>query len=109
METAQLTERAMQIRQRFADFEKAKFKKEWTKEEMMQGFVVDVGDLMKLVMAKGGRRHIEDVDRKLAHELSDCLWCVLVLSKMYDLDIEKEFMKTMDELDAGLAVKMKDA
>jgi len=107
MDTAQLTERAMEIRQRFADFEKTKFKKEWTKEEMMQGFVVDVGDLMKLVMAKSGRRHVEDVDRKLAHELSDCLWCVLVLAKMYDLDIEKEFMKTMDELDAGLAAKMK--
>lgn len=107
METAQLTARAMEIRQRFADFERAKSKKEWTTEEVMQGFVVDVGDLMKLVMAKGGRRHIEDVDRKLAHELSDCLWSVLVLSKTYGLDIEKEFMKTMDELDAGLAAKMK--
>ena len=109
MDTAKLTERAMEIRQRFADFEKAKFKKEWTKEEVMQGFVVDVGDLMKLVMAKSGRRHVEDVDRKLAHELSDCLWCVLVLSKMYGLDIEKEFMKTMDELDGWIAAKMKDA
>ena len=109
MDTAKLTERAMQIRQRFADFEKAKFKKEWTKEEVMQGFVVDVGDLMKLVMAKSGVRHVEDVDRKLAHELSDCLWCVLVLSKMYGLDLEKEFMKTMDELEAGLVAKMKDA
>ena len=102
METAKLTERAMEIRQRFAAFEQAKFKKEWTKEEVMQGFVVDVGDLMKLVMAKSGIRHVEDVDRKLAHELSDCLWCVLVLSKMYGIDLEKEFMKTMDELDAGL-------
>ena len=109
MDTAKLTERAMEIRQRFADFEKAKFKKEWTKEEVMQGFVVDVGDLMKLVMAKSGLRQVEDVDRKLAHELSDCLWCVLVLARMYDLDIEKEFMKTMDELDGWITVKMHDA
>jgi len=109
MDTAQLTERAMQIRQRFAAVEEAQRKRAWTKEEVMQGFVGDVGDLMKLVMAKSGIRHVEDVDRKLAHELSDCLWCVLVLSKMYGLDIEKEFMKTMDELDAGLAAKMKDA
>jgi hypothetical protein len=74
----------------------------------MQGFVVDVGDLMKLVMAKSGIRQAEDVDKKLAHELSDCLWCVLVLSKMYGLDIEKEFMKTMDELDTWIAVKKKE-
>ncbi len=73
----------------------------------MQGFVVDVGDLMKLVMAKNGVRHVDDLDKKLAHEFSDCLWCILVLSRMYGIDIGREFMKTMDELDAMLAEKMK--
>src|SRR5690242_11015662 len=102
MDIQALSDRAMEIRQRFAEFEHAKFRREWTKEEGMQGFVVDVGDLMKLVMAKNGIRHVEDVDRKLAHELSDCLWCVLVLSRMYGLDIEKEFMKTMTELDGSI-------
>jgi NTP pyrophosphatase (non-canonical NTP hydrolase) len=101
MDVKKLTQRAMEIRRRFAEFEQAKFR-EWTKAEIMQGFVVDVGELMRLVMAKSGIRHVDDVDRKLAHELSDCLWCVLVLSKLYDLDIEKEFMKTMDELDVWI-------
>jgi NTP pyrophosphatase (non-canonical NTP hydrolase) len=54
-------------------------------------------------MAKNGARHVDDVDRKLAHELSDCLWSVLVLAKLYDLDLEKEFLKTMDELQQGTA------
>jgi len=107
MDTTQLSERAMEIRQRFADFEKARFGKEWTKEELMQGFVVDVGDLMRLVMAKQGLRAADDVDQKLAHELSDCLWCVLVLSKMYGIDIETEFMRTMDELDGWISARMK--
>jgi NTP pyrophosphatase (non-canonical NTP hydrolase) len=107
MDTENLSARAMEIRQRFADFEKAKSGKEWTKEEVMQGFVVDVGDLMKLVMAKQGLRHVDDVDQKLAHELSDCLWSVLVLSKLYGIDLEQEFMKTMDELDGMIAAKMK--
>lgn len=105
MDVTELTKRAMEIRARFAEFEQAKFRREWTKEEVMQGFVVDVGDLMKLVMAKSGIREVEDLDRKLAHELSDCLWCVLVLSKLYGLDIEREFMKTMDELDGWIAAK----
>lgn len=69
----------------------------------MQGFVVDVGDLMKLVMAKAGARRVDDVDRKLAHELSDCLWSVLVLARLYDLDLEKEFLQTMAELERGTA------
>ena len=99
----------MEIRTRFAEFEQARFRREWTKEEVMQGFVVDVGDLMKLVMAKSGIREVPDVDRKLAHELSDCLWCVLVLSRLYGIDIGREFMKTMDELDGWITAKKAEA
>ena len=102
MDVAQLSERAMEIRARFAEFEQAKFRREWTKEEVMQGFVVDVGDLMRLVMAKSGIRQVDNLEPKLAHELSDCLWCVLVLAKMYDINIEHAFMKTMAELDGWI-------
>jgi len=52
---------------------------------------------------KPGARPIADVDRKLAHELSDCLWSVLVLAKLYGCDLEKEFLKTMDELEQDTA------
>jgi NTP pyrophosphatase (non-canonical NTP hydrolase) len=107
MDIKKLTDRAMEIRGRFAAFEKARHGREWTREELMQGFVVDVGDLMKLVMAKSGSREVDDVDPKLAHELSDCLWCVLVLYRMYGLDPQTEFLKTMDELDRSIAEKMK--
>lgn len=103
MELAQLTDRALQIRQCFAAYEQRRTGRTWTREEIMQGFVVDVGDLMKLVMAKNGARLVDDVDRKLAHELSDCLWSILVLAKLYDLDLEQEFLKTMDELQRGTA------
>lgn len=102
MELSQLTERAMQLRQRFAEAELAKNGRPWTREELMQGFVGDVGDLMKLVMAKNGARSVDDVDRKLAHELSDCLWSVLVLAKLYDVDLEKAFHATMAEIEAKL-------
>jgi len=53
----------------------------------------------KLVMAKTGARAVADVDRKLAHELSDCLWSVLVLARCYGLDLEREFLTTMAELE----------
>ena len=103
MELSQLTERALQLRQQFAAKEKAGNGREWSREEIMQGFVGDVGDLMKLVMAKAGTRTVDEVDRKLAHELSDCLWSVLVLAKLYDVDLETEFLATMRELEAKLA------
>jgi len=103
MELSQLSDRAMQIRQCFAAYEQRRTGRTWTREEIMQGFVGDVGDLMKLVMAKAGARRVEEVDAKLAHELSDCLWSVLVLAKLYGYDLEQEFLKTMDELEQGTA------
>src|SRR5689334_11734112 len=105
MELTQLTERALQVRQRLNDTATARGTRPWTREELMQGFVVDVGDLMQLVMAKAGARPGADVDGKLAHELSDCLWSVLVLAKLYDVDLEQEFLATMDGIEAKLAAR----
>jgi NTP pyrophosphatase (non-canonical NTP hydrolase) len=102
MNLSELSARALQIRERFAAAEQNHAGRSWTREEIMQGFVGDVGDLMKLVMAKSGVRPIADADRKLAHELSDCLWSVLVLAKLYDVDLETEFLRTMAELEARL-------
>ena len=102
---AELSARAEQVRAQFAAREIAQGGRAWTREELMQGFVVDVGDLMKLVMAKAGARTVDDVQVKLAHELSDCLWSVLVLAKAYDVDLEKEFLQTMDEIEAKLGDK----
>jgi NTP pyrophosphatase (non-canonical NTP hydrolase) len=98
-------DRAMQIRRAFAGQEIHRTGRAWTREEIMQGFVGDVGDLMKLVMAKAGARQIDDPDRKLAHELSDCLWSVLVLAQLYDVNLEKEFLLTMDRLEDDLTRK----
>lgn len=105
MELAQLSARALEIRERFAATERGQAGRPWTREEVMQGFVGDVGDLMKLVMAKSGIRSIPDTDHKLAHELSDCLWSVLVLARLYDVDLEKEFLRTMDEIERKLAAR----
>ncbi len=99
MEFSQLSDRALQIRQCFAAYEQRRTGRTWTREEVMQGFVGDVGDLMKLVMAKAGTRRVEEVDAKLAHELSDCLWSILVLAKLYDVDLEKEFLATLAQIE----------
>lgn len=76
----------------------------WANIDYASGFVGDIGDLMKLIMAKEGKRRGENVDAKLAHELGDCLWSLLVIAKAYDIDLEKAFYGTMDELDERLDV-----
>jgi NTP pyrophosphatase (non-canonical NTP hydrolase) len=102
MELKELSQRAVEIKKRYSKMEMEKFGKEWTNAQVMQGFVGEVGDLMKLVMAKEGIREIENMDEKLAHELADCLYSVFVLSQRYGVDIEQAFIKTMDELDRRL-------
>lgn len=94
----------MELRERFAAVEIARSGRPWSRAELAQGFVGDVGDLMKLVMAKDGRRPGPvDLDARLAHELADCLWSVLVLAKVCDVDLERAFLTTLDELTATLA------
>jgi len=105
VELAQLTARALEVRQRLNDTAAARGGRPWTREELMQGFVVDVGELMQLSMAKAGARQVDDVDKKLAHELSDCLWSVLVLAKLHGVDLEKEFLATMQEIEAKVAAR----
>lgn len=102
MEFQQIIDRAPQIRKKYAEFEKEKYGREWNKEEIMMGFVGDVGDLTKLVMSKSGVRIVENADEKLQHELSDCLWSIITLASKHGVDLEKSFLKTMEELDNHL-------
>lgn len=100
-----LIKKALQVRALYEKFEKSTYGRSWTKENIAQGFVGDVGDLIKLVMAKEGIRGIDNVDIKLAHELSDCLWSVLILAHMYGIDLEMSFVENMNALEAEITIK----
>jgi NTP pyrophosphatase (non-canonical NTP hydrolase) len=102
MDIKELSKRAIEIREKYALSETKKYGRAWNNSDIMQGFVGDVGDLAKLVMMKEGIREGEKVDEKLGHELADCLWCVLVLSEKYGVDVEKFFTETMDEIENKL-------
>lgn len=97
-----LQKRAIEIREKYDKLNQAKRGVVWNEQQLMAGFVGDVGDLSKIIMAKHGLRDMDNVDDKLAHELSDCLWAVLVLANKYKIDLPREFQKTMDELDGQI-------
>lgn len=102
MELEGLQDLARGVRAKYAAEETRRHGRSWTTEEVMLGFVGDVGDLAKLVQGKAGVRPREDLDEALAHELADCLWCVLTLADAYDVDLEAAFTSTMTELDDQL-------
>lgn len=104
MEFKTLIKQAVAIRTKYADLEKERYGREWSREELMLGFLGDMGDLAKLVQAKEGVRKYDDLDSKLAHELSDCLWSIIILANEYDIDLESAFVNMMKELDNHLEI-----
>jgi len=100
-----LTIRARRVRDLYAALETKRGRRPWNRAELAQGFVGDVGDLMKLLMAKDGLRPAEKLDARLAHEFGDCLWSLLVLADASGVNLETAFLHTMDELDQRLKPK----
>ncbi|OIN92086.1 MAG: nucleotide pyrophosphohydrolase [Anaerolineae bacterium CG03_land_8_20_14_0_80_58_20] len=102
MDFQKLIDRAVSIRKLYEEKERELYGSSWTSEEIALGFVGDVGDLVKLVVAENGKRNIPDSRSKLEHELADCLWSVAVLANFHEIDLEKAFLHTMDELEEHL-------
>ena len=102
MEFNLVIQRALSVRKLYRELEQKKYGSSWTNEELALGFVGDVGDLVKLVMAQNGRRNIPEAKDRLAHELADCLWSVIALADAHGIDLEKAFSMTMDDLENTL-------
>jgi hypothetical protein len=93
-----LLQRAEEIRLKYEELNAKSGRDAWRIRDYAMGFVGDVGDLQKLVMAKENLREIDDVDAKLANELAECLWAILVISKYYGIDLEKEFDNKISDI-----------
>ena len=99
MEFQKLIDRAIAVRKQYSEKEQALYGSSWTSEEIALGSVGDVGDLVKLIVAENGKRNIPNSKEKLEHELSDCLWSIIVLAELHGISLEKAFMNTMDEVE----------
>jgi NTP pyrophosphatase (non-canonical NTP hydrolase) len=107
MELATASARAIHVRGLYEQMEERIHGSSWTPQELMVGFMQDVGDLGRLVMASEGRwAHGDDLPADLGRELSECLWWVLVLANRLDVDIAEAFAATMDDLDARLTARL---
>ena len=54
------------------------------------------------MMRAGLRDAPADIDARLAHELADCFWSVLVLAQVHGVDLEKAFHETMASIETKL-------
>ncbi len=98
MQFSDLEESALQLNDLYEKLEVKRWGRAWSTTELALGFVGDVGDLAKLVQAHAGIRDIDDCHAKLGHELSDCLWSIMVLAGKCGIDLEAEFLRNTREL-----------
>ncbi|HEV7272306.1 nucleotide pyrophosphohydrolase [Pseudoxanthomonas sp.] len=98
-----LEKAALQLNALYEQLETLRYGRVWTTQELALGFVGDVGDLAKLIQAEAGVRTIDDHKAKLGHELSDCLWSILVLANKCGIDLEAEFVRNTREIAAHVA------
>ncbi|MFD4949127.1 nucleotide pyrophosphohydrolase [Streptomyces sp. NPDC058239] len=105
MDLNELQRRALHIHDLYDELNLRERGRTWTREEFMLGFVGDVGDLAKIVMAQEGARDMPGGRPALEHELADCLWSVLILAHRYDVDLNAAFLRTMDGLDQSITAR----
>ncbi len=98
MNFSDLEKSALQLNELYEQLEIKRWGRIWTTGELALGFVGDVGDLAKLIQANAGIRDIDDCKAKLGHELSDCLWSIMVLANKCGIDLEAEFVRNTREL-----------
>ena len=103
MDLESMRARAVAIAEQYDRHNIAAGRGAWSTEDLALGFVGDVGDLAKLVMAVDGRREIPDARERLGHELADCLWSVLVLADRYGVDLPAEFATMTDGIEHHLS------
>lgn len=102
MELQKLIHRAMDLRHQYEKKENELYGSPATDEDIAQGFLGDVNNLVRLVKAQHGKAEVANSAEKLGSQLSHCLWSVIVLAEMYDIDLEQAFMEAMDRLENHL-------
>ena len=102
MELQKLINRAMDLRRQYEKKETQLYGSPATDEDIARGFLSDVNNLVKLVDARHTKRDIMNSPEKLGSQLAHCLWSVIVLAKIHNVDLEQSFMEAMDRLENHL-------
>lgn len=103
MEFSNLLVKTKEIKKAYAEAARRKGRRSWTAEDYANGFVGDVGDLLKLILEKHNSGEDKLLDKKLRHELADCMWSITAIATELDIDLEKEFLINLEYLKQKLA------
>jgi NTP pyrophosphatase (non-canonical NTP hydrolase) len=102
MELEKIIHRAMDLRRQYEKREAELYGSPTASVDIAEGFAGDVKNLVKLILAQQGQSEIANSKEKLEAQLAHCLWSVVVLAEMHNVDLERAFMEAMDRLENHL-------
>lgn len=102
MELQKIIHRAMDLRRQYEKKETELYGTPSTSVEIAQGFAGDVNNLAKLALSEHGQHVIANSKEKLEAQLAHCLWSVVVIAQMHNINLETAFMEAMDRLENHL-------
>ena len=102
MDFQKIVHRAMDLRRQYEIKEKELYGSPSTSLEIAQSFAGDANNLAKLVISEHGQHVIAHSKEKLEAQLAHCLWSVVVIAQMHNVNLEVSFMEAMDRLENHL-------
>ncbi len=107
MEYKDLENTAIRVKDAYDQLNVKKGERKWSYLEYVQGLVGDIGDLMKVLMAKSNLREYKgELDKDIKHEISDCLWSLIIIARELEIDLPKEFNSQMSDLSERVEAKL---
>ena len=102
MDFQKIVHRALDLRRQYEIKETDLYGSPYTNLDIAQGFAGDVNNLVKLIRAERGELQILNSRDKLEAQLAHCLWSVVVLAQIHNVNLETAFMEAMDRLETHL-------
>ena len=100
----QASARATRIRQLYHQLEEKHHGSRWSKTEDMVGFLYDIGELGRMLMAADGRWvYPGNGGPQLEAKLAECLWWLFALSDRLNIDLNHAFLTKLGDLESSLS------
>ena len=84
-----------------AEFERVRTKK-WTPEAMLTDLTEEVGELANAILVKEGFKNEKRAKADLVDSICDILFDVFMIAEEYNIDVEKEYLKVLEQLQARI-------
>ena len=71
----------------------------WSIYQRFNDLVEEVGELANAIQVKEGWKSRKRSKAEIVDSVCDCLYSILCIAAIYDIDLDKEYQKVLNEID----------